>query len=454
MAEKVLMLALSPTMEKGHIAEWLKKEGDSVASGDVLCEVETDKATMDYESAASGVLLKIVAEAGSEAAVGELIAIIGEEGEDVSALIAEGESKSPEGPEEDGEEPAPKAEEADRPTSEDTAREEETAAEVAKDAVEQTSDAETPEQKDSQASAYASASKAEDGFIKASPLARKLALQKDLRLAEISGSGPRGRVIKADVDRAEQAQAEGTGVEFSKVAGAKEATVTATEDRVIPLSPMRKTIAERLSASKYSAPHYYLRISLEADALLTAHKKLNEKREQGVSLNAFLTKFVAEALKKHPKMNATWEGDGIRQFGSIDLGTAVALKDGLITPVVRNCGAKGIIAIDEELKVLIEKARANKLSPEEYQGATFTLSNLGSFGIDEFSAIINPPGSAILAIGAIKKELVVLEDESTAVRSILRLTLSCDHRVIDGAVAAAFLANLKEMIESPISALF
>lgn len=453
MAEKVLMLALSPTMEKGHIAEWLKKEGDSVASGDVLCEVETDKATMDYESAASGVLLKIVAEAGSEAAVGELIAIIGEAGEDVSALLAEGE-KTPKAAEEDGEEPAAKAEEEDRAAPENTAREKETAAEEAKDTAERTSDTETPEQEESQASESASASKAEDGFIKASPLARKLASQKDLRLAEISGSGPRGRVIKADVDRAEQAQAEGTGVEFSKVAGAKEATVTATEDRVIPLSPMRKTIAERLSASKYSAPHYYLRISLEADALLAAHKKLNEKREQGVSLNAFLTKFVAEALKKHPKMNATWEGDGIRQFGSIDLGTAVALKDGLITPVVRNCGAKGIIAIDEELKVLIEKARANKLSPEEYQGATFTLSNLGSFGIDEFSAIINPPGSAILAIGAIKKELVVLEDESTAVRSILRLTLSCDHRVIDGAVAAAFLANLKEMIESPISALF
>lgn len=454
MAEKVLMLALSPTMEKGHIAEWLKKEGDSVASGDVLCEVETDKATMDYESAASGVLLKIVAEAGSEAAVGELIAIIGEEGEDVSALLAEGEKKSPVVAEVGEEEPAPDAEEANKPASGDTSTEKEKAEEQAIDTAERASDAKTPEQNDSPASKATSASKAEDGFIKASPLARKLALQKELRLADISGSGPRGRVIKADIDRAEQAQVEGTGVEVNKVAGAKEASVSAVMDRVIPLSPMRKTIAERLSVSKYSAPHYYLRISLEADALLTAHKKLNDRREQSVSLNAFLTKFVAEALKKHPKMNATWEGDGIRQFGSIDLGTAVALKDGLITPVVRNCGAKGIIAIDEELKVLIEKARASKLTPEEYQGATFTLSNLGSFGIDEFSAIINPPGSAILAIGAIKKELVVLEDESTAVRSILRLTLSCDHRVIDGAVAAAFLANLKEMIESPISALF
>ena len=430
MAEKVLMLALSPTMDKGHIAEWLKAEGDTVKSGDVLCEVETDKATMDYESSANGVLLKIVAPAGSEAAIGDLIAIIGAAGEDISALLADQAATPTEKVAMD------EKAEPEQPAKDQTATVEKTVPEQ-------------PEEEQEKAEASSS-----DTYPKASPLARKLAEKNGLKLSDVKGSGPQGRVIKADIDQilaqpkpASKAETKADVVSTAKIPAAG-------EDTVIPVSRMRSVIAKRLAESKFSAPHYYLKVSVEMDAMLVSLKQLNKKAEAKISLNSFLTKIVAEVLKKHPRVNASWQGDAILQFGQIDIGTAVALKDGLITPVVRNCGNKGILQIDAELKNLIDKARSNALLPEDYAGATFTISSLGSFGIDEFTAIINPPGSAILAVGAIKKKAVVLEDESIVVRSMMKLSLSCDHRVIDGAVAAQFLAELKDMLESPVRALY
>jgi pyruvate dehydrogenase E2 component (dihydrolipoamide acetyltransferase) len=227
---------------------------------------------------------------------------------------------------------------------------------------------------------------------------------------------------------------------------------TPAQDEVIPVSGKRKVIAQRLSESKYSAPHYYLRIDVDAGAMMTSRQRLNARlpKEARVSPNAFLIKFVAETLKKYPAVNSSWQGDTILRFGKIDIALAVAQEDGLITPVVRDCGAKGIAQIDGELKVLVDKARNNKLTPDEYSGATFTISSLGPSGILEFTAIINPPGSAILAVGRIHKVPVVEENGSIGVRSQMMLTLSCDHRVIDGAVGAAFLSDLKGMIEYPI----
>lgn len=445
MAEKILMLALSPTMEKGMIVEWLKNEGDAVSSGDVLCEVETDKTTMDYESTSEGVLLKIVLAEGSDAAVGDVIAIIGEEGEDISDLQLESASEKQERSSDDAD-------------SKETPSADESAGEPASD--DKPKETQTKENRTGSDQTKSEKSEPDDDsdFIKASPLARKLADKHDLKLSAIKGSGPDGRIVKVDIEKAldetsSPATRQGRGDKKS-VAVSPAEIQAAPEDLVLPVSKKRKVIAQRLSDSKYSAPHYYLKLTVEMDDLLSSRKQLNAASENKVSIHAFFLKFIAEALKKHPRVNSSWNKDTIIQHGSIDIGIAVAQEDGLITPVVRNCGNKGIFQIDRELQVLIEKARSNSLKPEEYSGATFTVSNLGSYGIEDFTAIINPPGSAILAVGAIKKAPVVQPDDSLVIRSLMKLSLSCDHRVIDGAVGAEFLTELKEMMESPIRALF
>jgi len=408
MAEKLLMLALSPTMETGVIAKWLKKEGDTVESGDLLCEVETDKATMDYESPASGTLLKIVLEEGSSAAVGDLIGVVGKPGEDIKALLAEPEEPAkPESPKPEKTQPAPEKQ-PDAPSPETTG---------------------------------------EKGRVRSSPLARKLAEMNGIELETIKGSGPEGRVVKADVEKAMAGQAAAPAAKAA-------APAPVSGDTVIPVSGKRKVIARRLSESKYSAPHYYLKVRVAMDTILDARAKLNAKASQKVSLNAYLIKFAAEALKRHPAVNASWAGDSIIRFGRVDIGLAVAQEDGLITPVVRDCANKGLLEIEKDLQDLIQKARSNALKPEEYSDATFTISSLGSFGIEEFTAIINPPGSAILAVGEIRKEPVVQPDDSIQVKQMMRLTLSCDHRVIDGAVGAAFLTDLRTLLEEPIRALY
>ena len=427
MAEKLLMLALSPTMETGLIARWKKAEGDKVAAGDVLCEVETDKAVMDYESPADGVLLKIVLEAGSSASIGDLIGIVGQTGEDISGLLAEQPTESSEPPAESSEPPAesfePPAESSEPP-------------------------AESSEQP-------AESEKADETevMIKASPLARKMAQQSGLQLDSIQGSGPAGRIVKADIEKQLKTQAKApAGDKPSEPA--RPAASGQPADVVIPLSAKRRIIAQRLSESMFSAPHYYLKVSADMSAVLEARRHLNARPDTKVSLNAFIIKFVAEALHKHPMVNATWTGESIVQHGMSDIGLAVAQKDGLITPVVRNCGSKGILQIDQELSVLIRKALDQTLAPEEYSGATFTISNLGSYGIEEFTAIINPPGSAILALGEIRKVTVVQDDDAIVVRPVMKMTLSCDHRVIDGAVGAAFLNDLRGMLEEPAQVLY
>jgi pyruvate dehydrogenase E2 component (dihydrolipoamide acetyltransferase) len=433
MAEQVLMLALSPTMEEGTIVAWHKKEGDSVAQSDIICEVETDKATMEYESVNEGTLLKILVPAGGQAKVGDPIAVVGEPGEDISSLVRAAEA-------------APV--EAQPPAAE----------EEAEPAVEKPVAAAPSGEPEVRTTA---------GGIKASPLARKMASEQGIDLRTVRGSGPGGRIVKRDMEKAlRQAASYGlalagaTGVAGPAFGGIPPMAgpTAGGKDEQIKVSGKRKVIAQRLSESKYSAPHYYLRIDVDAGDMMAARTRLNARlpKEAGgkVSPNAFLIKFAAETLKSYPAVNASWQGDTILQFGKIDIALAVAQADGLITPVVRDCGTKGIVQIDRELKILIDKALNNRLAPEEYNGATFTISSLGTSGILEFTAIINPPGSAILAVGRIHKVPVVEEGGSIGIRSQMMLTLSCDHRVIDGAVGAAFLSDLKAMIEYPVDHLY
>ncbi|HUX20426.1 MAG TPA: pyruvate dehydrogenase complex dihydrolipoamide acetyltransferase [Spirochaetia bacterium] len=425
MAEKVLMLALSPTMEEGTVVKWNKKEGDSVSTGDVLCEVETDKATMDYESIQEGTLLKIIVGNGEGAKVEDAIAIIGEKGEDFGPLLKEIEASR------SGEKP--RAAQSD-------------AAEAAPAPNGETAPAVGGPAPAARAPAGA-APKGAEGRVKSSPLARAIANESGVDLSQLSGSGPGGRIVKRDVESAARSGSpSGAAIQSTAPSG-----LTTQE---VPVSGKRKIIAQRLAESKFTSPHYYIKISVPADKLVQARASLNARREKKISMNAFLIKFAAEALKHHPMVNSSWQGDKILMFGSIDIGLAVAQKDGLITPVVRDCGSKGVVQIDEELSVLIDKALTGKLKQEEYTGATFTISNLGSFGIEEFTAIINPPGSAILAVGAIKKEPVVGPKDEIKIQTNMKLTLSCDHRVIDGALGANFLKYLNDIIEDPIRVLY
>ncbi len=407
MAEKIEMIALSPTMESGTIINWVKKEGDSFVSGDIICEVETDKAAMEYEAFNNGTILKIVVPEGDEASIGEVIAVSGEKNEDISAMLADIEAGR-------GKNKAVKGEDSN-----------------------------------------GIAGLKEEQRIKASPLARVIAKRKGIELSSVKGTGPEGRVIKRDLE----------GFTAGAVRSVPAGRIKSVEPgsglrgETVRVGAIRKAIAKRMAESKFSAPHYYLKVTVNAERLLAAREKLNKKLAEKVSLNAFLLKITAGVLVKHPEVNSSWRGESIERFGSSDIGLAVALDDGLITPVIRECGHKGIIAIDRELKGLILKAKEGKLAPSEYLNATFTISNLGSFGIEEFTAIINPPGSAILAVGEIMRQPAVTGRESEGTERIgiipvVKLTLSCDHRVIDGAAGAAFLHELKECIEEPYNILF
>jgi pyruvate dehydrogenase E2 component (dihydrolipoamide acetyltransferase) len=390
MAEKLLMTALSPTMEQGTVAQWLKTEGEAIKNGDVICEIETDKAVMEYEADFDAVLLKIV------------IADYGEAGEDFSDLI-------------DG---------------------------IAVIAAEPVATEVLPE--------AAPAMTPSGRRLRVSPLARRMADSSGIDINSVKGSGTEGRIIKRDIEALMSNVVPNTTVQ---PAGALTPSANLSTHHV---SGMRTVIAERLSASKFSAPHYYLTVQVDMSAVLAAVKKNEERRGLKISVNSYLLKFSGEALMRHQVVNSTWNKGAISVFNSADIGFAVALEDGLITPVVRNCEQKGITVIDGEFRTLAEKAKEGRLSPVEYNGAGFTISNLGSFGIEEFTAIINPPGSAILAVGAIIKKSVVVTDDSgdyAVIKPMMKMTLSCDHRVIDGAVGAAFLADLKRMLEDPIEAL-
>ena len=427
MAEPILMTALSPTMTEGTIAQWLAKEGQALKSGDALCEVETDKATMTYESPASGTLLKIVAEANSSAVVGQLIAVIGKPGDNWEEIAAKAQSPAAK--------PAP-AKASAKPSPAPAA----------------------PAAAPAPAPAPDSAPALSPSVPRSSPLARKLAKEKNLDLRQIKGSGPGGRVVVQDVEQFQAAPAPAQPAARVAPPSAKRAAAVAGTsakslrgDRV-PLSKMRSIIASRLTQSYSQAPHYFVRMAIDMERLFALRKSLNAGREPALSLNAFILKLVAAALERHPGINASWEGDAIQFLPAADIGVAVALDGGLITPVVRACESKGLETIDQELGGLIAKARSGALVPEEYTGASFTVSNLGSFGVEEFTAILNPPGSAILALGAVAEEAVV-RDGAIVPRRILHATLSSDHRVIDGAQAAAFLAELKALFEEPARAL-
>ena len=433
MAEKLLMIALSPTMETGTIGSWQKQEGDEIASGDVICEVETDKATMDYEAVQEGTLLRILVEEGGAVAVGQPIGIIGESGEDIDDLVQEAEQEL-------------KSEEQKGAAG--TASEEES---------EKSPKPATVTRKKHEAEGQAAVEQPSEGHIKSSPLARVLADKHGIDIHTVNGSGPEGRIVKRDIEKAVQRLSGRTARQTAEEGAARGAgeALSAETDEVRPVSRKRQVIAERLSESKFGAPHYYLKLRAAVNLLLDARKQLNASRNEGkVSFNSYLIKLAAETLKRHPDVRSTWQGDSILIHGSIDIGIAVAQQDGLITPVIRNCGGKGILQIDRELKDLVDRARTNKLSPEEYQGAVFTISNLGSYGIEEFTAIINPPGSAILAVGAIQKEQLFDEEDRPYLQNMLSMTLSCDHRVIDGAVGALFMRDLKSGLENPVSALY
>ncbi|HEX6925114.1 MAG TPA: pyruvate dehydrogenase complex dihydrolipoamide acetyltransferase [Longimicrobiaceae bacterium] len=437
MATKVYMEALSPTMEEGRLITWLKKEGDEIAEGDVLAEVETDKATMELVARGSGLLRKVILPEGETASVGAVIAVIAGADEDISSIIAEagGDGAAPP----TAAAPAGAAKEAEEKGA---------AAAAAGPAAEGTGAVATAPAPAPAPSAAAADGAEAGGRVKASPLARRLAKQGGLSLDQISGTGPGGRIIKRDIEAA----LEGAPAAAAAPAVAAPAPTAEAAYADVPLSQMRKTIARRLTQSIGPVPHFFLTIEIDMTQAMELRKKINERfADQGVKVspNDLIIKAAAMALLRHPWVNAAWTGEAIRQYSDVHIGVAVAVDEGLITPVIRNAHRKGITEIATEVKELAGRAREKKLLPEEYTGSTFSISNLGMFGIEEFTAVINPPEAAILAVGA-AQDKVVVENGEMVIRNRMRVTLSCDHRVVDGATGAQFLQTLKSYLEEPM----
>lgn len=424
------MPLLSDTMKEGVIAEWHKKVGDTVKSDDIIAEVETDKATMEVMPYVDGTLLYIGVERGKGVPVNGIMAIIGKPGEDFSAILnAEGGNKAA-APQAE----APAAQTAPQQQAATPAAQPQAAATVAPQPEAETENA--------------------DDRVKASPLAKRLAEEKGVNINSIKGSGDNGRVIKRDVDSYTPAQAVPAAAPVGKAAvQVPSFTPTGEEGHTdTSLSQMRRIIAQRLSESKFSAPHFYLRMTVTMDKAMDARKAINNVSPEKVSFNDLVIKACAMALRKHPAVNSSWMGDFIRQNHHIHIGTAVAVDEGLIVPVVRFADQKSLSQIAVEAGTLIEKARTKKIQPQEFTGNTFTISNLGMMDIDEFTAIINPPDACILAVGKITPTPVV-EDGAVVVRHLMKLTLSCDHRVVDGAVGSRFLQTLKTYLENPVTML-
>ncbi len=423
----ITMPALSPTMTEGNLSRWLKKEGEKVAPGDVIAEIETDKATMEVEATEEGVLAKILVPEGSEGVpVNTPIAMLLEEGEDASALEAVTAAAAPA--------PAP----TPAPTVE---------APATAPAPEAASRSPAPA-----APPAPSAPATEGERIFASPLARRMAARAGIDLRGIRGSGPHGRIVKADIERI-LAGAEAAVPAAEKAPAAQPAPPAAACEE-IPLSTMRKVIARRLTEAKRDIPHFYLTIDCALDALLDMRKRLNERpgAEYKLSVNDFVIKAAALAIREVPDVNASWGGDRLYRYRDIDISVAVAVPGGLITPVVRKADQKGLATISAEMKDMAARAREGKLLPEEYQGGGFSISNLGMYGIREFAAVINPPQACILAVGAGEKRPVV-RDGALAVATMMTVTLSVDHRVVDGALGARFLQAFKTLVEDPLALL-
>ncbi|MBG77876.1 MAG: pyruvate dehydrogenase complex dihydrolipoamide acetyltransferase [Alphaproteobacteria bacterium] len=425
---KVTMPALSPTMTDGTLANWLKAEGDTVEAGDVIAEIETDKATMEVEAVDEGILGKILIEAGTQnVPVNDVIAVLLEDGEDASAIdgfLAN----------DNGAPAAAPAAEASAPAADDKPA----------------------------ASSAPTAPASNDGKrIFVSPLARRIAADKGIDLSTLTGTGPRGRIVKADVENAKPGAAPSAAASApaSKLAAsgpdAKQlADMLGMEYEAIPNNNIKKVTAQRLTESKQTIPHFYLSVDCQLDNLLAARKKLNDQADGAykLSVNDFIIKASAMALKSYPAANVAWTDDALLQFKHADISIAVATPTGLITPIVKAAEEKGLAEISNEMKDLAGRAREGKLKPHEFQGGTFSISNLGMFGVNNFQAIVNPPQSCILAVGA-GNQVPVVENGEVKIRTVMNVTLSTDHRSVDGAVGAEFLQHFKRYIENPVSML-
>jgi pyruvate dehydrogenase E2 component (dihydrolipoamide acetyltransferase) len=413
MAEIIRMPKLSDTMTEGVVAEWHKKIGDEVESGELLAEIETDKATMEFESFQDGVLLHIGVDKGATAPVDSVLCVLGEKGEDIAELLASAEAEAPASEPAAAPAPAPAAAPAPAPTP---------------------APAPAPAAAAPQA-APAPAPAVANGRVKASPLAKKLAEDRGLSLGLIPGSGEGGRIVKRDVE--------------AFVGGGSSAATAVERFTEVGVSQMRKTIARRLAESKFTAPHFYLSLTIDMDAAMVARKAINDRGPHKVSFNDMVVKAVAMALKNHPAVNSSWLEDRIRYNEHVHIGVAVAVEDGLLVPVVRHANVKSFGEIGVEVREYAQKAKDKKLQPSDWEGNTFTISNLGMFGIDEFTAIINPPDACILAVGGIQA-VPVVRDGAVVPGHTMKVTLSCDHRVVDGATGAAFLNEVKQNLENPV----
>jgi pyruvate dehydrogenase E2 component (dihydrolipoamide acetyltransferase) len=410
------MPKMSDTMTEGVVAKWHKKVGDRVKSGELLAEIETDKATMEFESYQEGVLLYIGVEEGKAAPVNGVLAVLGREGEDYKALLdAEGSKK-----------PEPKKEEAKAETKKPT---EEKLKEAAKPAAAKQP---APQPKAAPVATM-------DSKLKASPLAKRLAEERGINLGALKGSGEHGRIVKRDIEWYKP----GMFVQ-SELSAVKEESF-----EEIPVSQMRKTIAKRLSESKFTAPHFYLTVEIDMDNLMAARESVNAVTDSKISFNDFVIKAASIALRQHPKVNASWMGEVIRLNHHIHIGVAVAVEEGLLVPVVRFADSKTLRVINQEVKTFAQKAKDKKLQPTDWEGNTFTISNLGMYGIEEFTAIINTPDSCILAVGGIMQKPVVKGGEIVP-GNTMKVTLSCDHRAVDGATGAEFLQTFKALMENPV----
>lgn len=406
MAEVVTMPKLSDTMTEGVVAKWHKKVGDKVKSGDLLADIETDKATMEFESFSEGILLHIGVPEGGTAPVDSLLAVLGKEGENIADILKQHAGG-----------PAAPAAPAPQKESQETASAPVVAA---------------------PAESKPTTSSETSGRVFASPLAKSIAKEKGIDLTAVKGSGEGGRIVKRDVE------------EFSPSAKASKAAVSVGTESYedVPLSQMRKTIARRLAESKFSAPHFYLTMDIDMDNAMAARKAINEMGAGKISFNDLVIKAVALALKKHPKVNASWLGDKIRYNHHVHIGVAVAVEDGLVVPVIKFADTKSLQALNEEVKTFASKAREKKIQPADMEGNTFTISNLGMYGIDQFTAIINPPDSCIMAVGAIRQEPVV-KNGQVVPGNRMKVTLSCDHRSVDGATGSEFLLTFRQLLENP-----
>lgn len=425
MAEIVKMPKLSDTMTEGVVAEWHKKVGEEVESGDLLAEIETDKATMEFESFQDGYLLYIGVEKGGTAPVDSVLCILGEKGEDYKELLKKAEADAPAKEEKVEEAPAPASAAEPVATPSPATKAAPPAAPAAPPAASTTPKLAAP------------APPTGKGRVVASPLAKKLAEKLGLQLNRIPGSGEGGRVVKRDVENFKMAGATGMPA------------MTQEKFTEIGVSQMRKVIASRLAESKFSAPHFYLSLSIDMTNAIQARKAINDQGFFRVSFNDMVVKAAAIALRKHPAVNSSWLEDRIRYNEHVHIGVAVAVEDGLLVPVVRFADGKSFAGIGEEVRDYAVKAKSKKLQPEDWDGNTFTISNLGMFGIESFTAIINPPDACILAVGGIN-EVPVVKDGAIVPGNIMKVTLSCDHRVVDGATGAAFLQDFKNLLENPV----